>query len=177
MLRLLERISDGIQMNSTLTNEQENMAFGINLFKNRMVNDGLTILGFRNETTQLPQLMFSEGKLTKKTATMAYVYLSPASFQKINKNGSLKNQRLTSFFFNKPVFFQTLDDSVDKSKRRDIINGKIVSVMINGRTIQDLKGDEEIQNYFRPNATGRIKCVYWNFKAKGLLLCILNPYY
>eukprot|EP00795_Rhopilema_esculentum_P015071 gene15071-6236_t len=167
VLRLLERISDGIQMNSTLTNEQENMAFGINIFKNRMVNDGLTILGFRNETTQLPQLMFSEGKLSKKTAMMAYVYLSPASLQKINKNGSLKNTRLTSFFFNKPVFFQTLDDSKNKSKRRDIINGKIVSVMMNGRTIQDLKGDEEIQNYFQPNATGRIKCVYWNFKAKG----------
>ena len=169
MLKLLEKLSDEVQVNATLTDEQENIAIGINLFDENDIQTGLKIHGIMNKTTNFPQIKFSIASSLEKSL-MTYVYLSSATLRKINKEREQKRTKLTSFLFNKPVLFESAYDNTTDIRKKRRVNGKILSLAINGRRVQDLNGDEEIQNYFKPNSSEdleKISCVYWNFKAKG----------
>lgn len=164
----MEKLSDDMKVGKMMKNQQENLAMGINIFDEKTIENGLNIHGYVNKSTGLAELNFND----KTTAIdqMAYVFLSPTSLRKINKGGSLKQKKITSFLFTKSVLFQTTSKNGTGPNNLKIVDSKIISITVNGRRVQNLNGDEEIQNYFKPTSSlknATYSCVYWDFKAKS----------
>lgn len=171
LLALLEKLSDEVQVNSSMYEQQENLAIAINVMSDEEMKSGLKIQGFMNGTSKMPQLS-SSNVVSAERDMMAYAFLSPATLRKINEAWNVRRKKVTSFLFNKPVLFESSDENGTFVSQKKLINGKILSLTVNGRRVQDLSEAEEIENYFKPSSSKKIQrmsCVYWNFKAKGEL--------
>ena len=166
----MEKLSDDMKVGKMMKNQQENLAMGINIFDTKTIENGLNIHGFVNKSTGLAELNFNNN--TSNIDPMAYVFLSPTSLRKINKGGNWKQKKITSFLFTKSVLFQTANQNSTGPNNLKVVDSKVISISVNGRRVQNLNGDEEIQNYFKPKSrlkNASYSCVYWDFKAKSKL--------
>ena len=156
-------------MNTTFVSNQQNIGLAVRVVQEATIIAGLNITASLNKSTDFMQVGFEQNN--HQQDYLAYVFLSPAAFRKMNAQANMRKKRITSVVFKNSVLFQRQDLNGTRVDNADIIESNIISVSVNGRRVSGLSEDEEVQNYFRPhslNFKGKRKCVYWNFKAKGL---------
>ena len=159
----MERLSDEIHLTSSFTDQQENLAIGVYVVKEINVDKGLNIYGYTNKTNKFPLLKFTNDT---RGSLMDLIVLTPSFLSKMIKFRKQDRITVSSFLFKKSVFFYSKSNGEQVKP-----NCKIISVKIKGVDVKNLKGDEEIQSYFKPTSfeeAERIKCVYWNFFEKGI---------
>ena len=163
----MEKLSNEVQINSSLVDHRQNLALAMYTFQDINIDKDFEIYGVVNRTNNFPELKFTN---YSDEALLNHVVLTSAFLRKMVKLRKDKKITLTSFLFKRRVFFDSNIDNAVRCRKDLRINGKIISLKVNGMHVTNLTGDEEIQSYFKPKSRRkfrRISCVYWNFNAKG----------
>ncbi len=169
LLSLISELCDKVKFRGKFRCRQENLAATIETIEEVTIDEGLNITAIHNKTTDFLDVEFHKGAFA---GNLAYIHLSSATLRKINSTQNWKNRKISSVAFRNSILFEEGNANETNSKVLTKVDSHVVSVSINGHRISGLKGDEEIQNYFKLSSadlssSDKRKCVYWNVKARG----------
>ena len=166
LLNAVQKLADGIPLankTKSFTASKKNIALGIAVV-DATLTDGFSIQGFISTSGYNNVTLRQSSQPTYQSNSVANIFL-PASLLRANSGSQT---RVSSFLYdNFKLFVTSLNQSVMK-----VIDSKVMSTSIKGRSVQNLNESEELQSYFQPlnqSITGSASCVYWNFTRSGTL--------
>ncbi|XP_065060290.1 adhesion G-protein coupled receptor G4-like [Rhopilema esculentum] len=160
LLNAVQKLADEIPLankTKSFTASKKNIALGIVVVDTTLA-DGFSIQGYISTSGYNNVTLRQSSQPTYQSNSVANIFL-PASLLRANSGSQT---RVSSFLYdNFKLFVTSLNQSATK-----VIDSKVMSTSIKGKSVQNLNESEEVQSYFQPlnqSLTGSVSCVYWNF--------------